>query len=92
MFVSAFRASLASNARQVCTKQPSYITKSVFVKPWLSKGSIADIQLTKMHCKENGNNFVLDNQLTDGGEVVSIKRRPRFTPQKDILVLISVRG
>jgi hypothetical protein len=25
----------------------------------------------------------LDNRLTDGGEVVSLTRRPPFTPQKD---------
>jgi hypothetical protein len=25
----------------------------------------------------------LDNQLTDGGEVVSLTRRPPFTPQED---------
>jgi hypothetical protein len=24
-----------------------------------------------------------DNRLTDGGEVISITRRPRFTPQED---------
>jgi hypothetical protein len=34
----------------------------------------------------------LDNRLTDGGEVVSIMLRPHFKPQKDFLVLISVRG
>jgi hypothetical protein len=33
----------------------------------------------------------LDNRLTDGGEVVSLTRRPRFTRQKDFLI-ISVRG
>jgi hypothetical protein len=32
--------------------------------------------------------FPLDNRLTDGGKVVSLMRRPPFTP----LVLISVRG
>jgi hypothetical protein len=31
----------------------------------------------------------LENRLTDGGDVVSLSRRPRFTP---LLVLISVRG
>jgi hypothetical protein len=34
----------------------------------------------------------LDNILTDGGEVFGITRRPRSTPQKRFLVLISVRG
>jgi hypothetical protein len=34
----------------------------------------------------------LDNRLTDGGEVVSLTRRPRFTPQEDSLALIYVRG
>jgi hypothetical protein len=34
----------------------------------------------------------LDNRLTDGGEVVSPSHRPRSTPQKHFLVLISVRG
>jgi hypothetical protein len=38
----------------------------------------------------------LDSGLTDGGEVVSLTHRPRFTPQKYYLFLspiaISVRG
>jgi hypothetical protein len=34
----------------------------------------------------------LDNWLTDGGEAVSLTRRPRFTLQEDLLVLSSVRG
>jgi hypothetical protein len=34
----------------------------------------------------------LDNRLTDGGEVVSLTRGPRFTLQKQFLVLISVAG
>jgi hypothetical protein len=37
----------------------------------------------------------LDNRLTDGGKVVSLKRRPHFIPQNIIfllLVLIFVRG
>jgi hypothetical protein len=38
----------------------------------------------------------LDNQLTDGGKVVSPTHPPHFTPQKHyyfyVLVLISVRG
>jgi hypothetical protein len=36
-----------------------------------------------------------DNRFTDGGEVDSVKYRPRSTPQKSFyfcLVLISVRG
>jgi hypothetical protein len=34
----------------------------------------------------------LDNWLTEGSEVVSLTRLQRFTPQRDCLVLISVRG
>jgi hypothetical protein len=34
----------------------------------------------------------LDKRLTDGGKVVSLTRRPRFTPPGRFLVLISVRG
>jgi hypothetical protein len=34
----------------------------------------------------------LDNRLTDGGKVVSLTRRPLFTPPGRFLVLISVRG
>jgi hypothetical protein len=34
----------------------------------------------------------LHNRLIGGGEVVSLTRRPRFTPQKHRLLLISVRG
>jgi hypothetical protein len=37
------------------------------------------------------NTTVLDNRLTDGGEVVSPTLRPPFTPGI-FLVLISVRG
>jgi hypothetical protein len=33
----------------------------------------------------------LDNWLIDGGEVVSLTRRPRFTFKKYLLVFISVR-
>jgi hypothetical protein len=33
----------------------------------------------------------LDNRLADGGEIVNLTRRPRFTPQKHFLVVISVR-
>jgi hypothetical protein len=33
----------------------------------------------------------LDSRLADGGQVVSLKRRPRFAPKKNFLVLISVR-
>jgi hypothetical protein len=29
-----------------------------------------------------GRSYFLDNRLTDGGEVVSPKRRPPFTPRK----------
>jgi hypothetical protein len=36
--------------------------------------------------------FSPDNRLTDGGEVVSLTRRPPFTPPGRFLVLISVRG
>jgi hypothetical protein len=31
------------------------------------------------------------NRLTDGDEVVGLTRMPRFTAQKDFLILISVR-
>jgi hypothetical protein len=34
----------------------------------------------------------LDARLTNGGEIISLTRRPRFTPQKDPLVLIYIRG
>jgi hypothetical protein len=30
-----------------------------------------------------GPTFSLDNRLTDGGKVVSLMRRPPFTPQED---------
>jgi hypothetical protein len=33
-----------------------------------------------------------NNRLTDGGKSVSLTHRPRSTPQKHFLVLISVRG
>jgi hypothetical protein len=38
-----------------------------------------------------GFHIFVENQFTDGGEVVSLKRRPPFIPRKP-LVLISVRG
>jgi hypothetical protein len=34
----------------------------------------------------------LDSRLTDGGKVVSLTRRPPFTPEGRFLVLISLRG
>jgi hypothetical protein len=34
----------------------------------------------------------LNSRLGDGGKVVSLTLRPRFTPQKHFLLLISVRG
>jgi hypothetical protein len=39
-----------------------------------------------------GSHIVLDKRLTHGGEIVSLTGRPRSTPQKHFLVLISVRG
>jgi hypothetical protein len=35
---------------------------------------------------------ILENTLTDGGEVVSLTRQPPFTLKKDVLLLISVRS
>jgi hypothetical protein len=43
-------------------------------------------------CEMSRMPHLLDNRLTDGGEVVSIMRWPRPTPQKHFLVLISVQG
>jgi hypothetical protein len=34
----------------------------------------------------------LESGLTEGGEIVSLTRRPHSSTQKDFLVLISVRG
>jgi hypothetical protein len=34
----------------------------------------------------------LDNQLTDGGEVVSLTCEPTFAPLEEFTILISVRG
>jgi hypothetical protein len=42
-------------------------------------------------CETSKLPYFLNNKLTDGGEVVSVMRRPRFT-QGTFLVLISVRG
>jgi hypothetical protein len=36
--------------------------------------------------------YILDNRLTEGNEVVSLTRRPPFTPTGRFLALISVRG
>jgi hypothetical protein len=33
-------------------------------------------------CETSGFTHFLENRLTDGGEVVSITRRPPFTPRK----------
>jgi hypothetical protein len=41
-------------------------------------------------CETSRHPHFIDNRLTDGGEVVSLTRRPPFTPEK-FLVLISVR-
>jgi hypothetical protein len=42
-------------------------------------------------CETSRLPHLLHNGLTDGGEVVSLTRRPFFTPGK-FLVLISVKG
>jgi hypothetical protein len=33
--------------------------------------------------RRRGSKHFLDNRLTDGGEVISLVRRPPFTPQED---------
>jgi hypothetical protein len=44
-------------------------------------------------CEKSKLAYFLDNRLTDGGvEVVSLKRRPRFTAPGIFLLLISVSG
>jgi hypothetical protein len=43
-------------------------------------------------CEMSRTPHFLDNRLREGGEVVRLTRRPRFTPQKHFLVLISVRS
>jgi hypothetical protein len=42
-------------------------------------------------CEMSREPHFVQNQFTDGGEVVSLKRRPPFTLGR-FLVLISVRG
>jgi hypothetical protein len=42
-------------------------------------------------CETSRLPYFLDNRLTDGDEVVSLTRRPPFTPTGRFLVLISVR-
>jgi hypothetical protein len=42
-------------------------------------------------CETSRLPHILDNRLTVGGDVVSLTRRPPFTPGR-FLVLISVRG
>jgi hypothetical protein len=46
----------------------------------------------RQSCETSRLPHFLDNRLTDGGEVVSLTRRPPFTPPGRFLVLISVRG
>jgi hypothetical protein len=36
-----------------------------------------------MGCETSRLPHFLDNRLTDGGEVVSLAHRPRYTPQED---------
>jgi hypothetical protein len=40
--------------------------------------------------------YLLDNRLTDGGKVVSLTRRPRFTPRKfprfDLRAIVPIEG
>jgi hypothetical protein len=36
-----------------------------------------------MVVRRRGSHIFLDNRLTDGSEVVSLTRRPPFTPQED---------
>jgi hypothetical protein len=41
--------------------------------------------------KKRLNTTLLDNRLTDGGEVISLMRRPPLTPPERFLMLISVK-
>jgi hypothetical protein len=43
-------------------------------------------------CERSRLSHLLNNRLTDGGKVVSITRRPRFTPPGMFLVLISIKA
>jgi hypothetical protein len=43
-------------------------------------------------CKMSRIPHCLDNPPADGGEIISLTRPPRFTPQKYFLVFISIRG
>jgi hypothetical protein len=57
--------------------------------PVTGRGGLQDCEMLRIsHC--------LDNQLIDGGKVVSPTHQPHFTPQKffffNFPVLISVRG
>jgi hypothetical protein len=40
------------------------------------------IPVTGREGREGGFQYFLDNRLTDGGEVISLMRRPPFTPRK----------
>jgi hypothetical protein len=43
-------------------------------------------------CETSSLPHFLDNRFRDGGEAVSLTRRPRFKPRKFMVLLISVRG
>ena len=61
--------------------------------PQLGKRQISPI--TGPRCPEGSKKLRFPDYMTmaqDGGKVVSLMHRPLFTPQKILLVLISVRG
>jgi hypothetical protein len=51
--------------------------------PVTGRGGLQDCEMLIPH--------FLGNRVTDGGEIVSPMHKLRFTPQKDLLILISIR-
>jgi hypothetical protein len=60
---------------------PTYIEIELF--PVTGRGGLLGCEMLRIpHC--------VDNRLTDGGQVVSLTRRPRSTLQKHIFISVSV--
>jgi hypothetical protein len=65
----------------VCTTR-AYVNDICQHPPLLVKGKAIPVRGREL-CETSTLPHLLDNRLTDGGEVVSLTSRPPFTPQEE---------